>query len=98
MSAWGVEPRKNLPRGDEETIFCLLRTSRLTISVRWHIIMVILHQQGWCKLCRGVRMYKPHPCLIPYDELSEVEKDYDRHTSLETLKLIVKLGCKIVKE
>jgi hypothetical protein len=41
---------------------------------------------------------KHHPCLIPYDELSEVEKDYDRHTSLETLKLIVKLGYKIVKE
>ncbi|MBO5779359.1 MAG: Ryanodine receptor Ryr [Clostridia bacterium] len=41
---------------------------------------------------------KHHPCLIPYDELSEVEKDYDRHTSQEALKLIIKLGYKIVKE
>jgi hypothetical protein len=30
-------------------------------------------------------------------ELSEEEKDYDRNTSMETLKLIVKLGYKITK-
>lgn len=38
-----------------------------------------------------------HPCLVPYEELSEVEKEYDRHTSQETLKLIMKLGFRIVK-
>ena len=41
---------------------------------------------------------KHHPCLIPYSELSEEEKAYDRSTSFETLKLIVKLGYKITKE
>lgn len=41
---------------------------------------------------------KQHPCLIPYDELPESEKEYDRNTSLQTLKLIVKLGYKITKE
>lgn len=35
---------------------------------------------------------KLHPCLIPYDELPESEKDYDRNTSMQTLKLILKLG------
>lgn len=40
---------------------------------------------------------KKHPCLVPYEKLSEEEKDYDRNTSLETIKLIVKLGFKIVK-
>lgn len=40
---------------------------------------------------------KQHPCLVPYEELSEEEKEYDRHTSQETLKMIVKLGYKIVK-
>ena len=40
---------------------------------------------------------KHHPCLIPYEELSETEKNYDRQTSLQTLKLIVKLGYRIVK-
>ena len=38
------------------------------------------------------------PCLVPYDELPESEKDYDRSTSRETLRLIVKLGYRIVKE
>lgn len=38
------------------------------------------------------------PCLVPYEELPESEKEYDRNTSLETLRLIVKLGYKIVKE
>ena len=41
---------------------------------------------------------KCHPCLIPYEELSEMEKEYDRNTSMQTLKLIIKLGYKIVKE
>lgn len=40
---------------------------------------------------------KHHPCLVPYDELSESEKDYDRDTSQETLKLIMRLGFKISK-
>lgn len=40
---------------------------------------------------------KIHPCLIEYEELPEFEKDYDRRTALETLKLIVKLGYKITK-
>ncbi len=39
-----------------------------------------------------------HPCLVPYEELTESEKEYDRNTSIETLKLIVKLGFRIVRE
>lgn len=38
---------------------------------------------------------KKHPCLIPYDELPDSEKEYDRSTAMETLKLILKLGFKI---
>ena len=38
---------------------------------------------------------KEHPCLVPYNELPEIEKEYDRHTSQETLKVIMKLGFKI---
>ena len=41
---------------------------------------------------------KHHPCLVPYENLTEKEKEYDRNTSQETLKLIMKLGFKIVKE
>jgi class 3 adenylate cyclase/tetratricopeptide (TPR) repeat protein len=36
-----------------------------------------------------------HPGLVPYEELSEVEKQYDRNTALETLKTIISLGYRI---
>lgn len=39
-----------------------------------------------------------HPCLVPYEELPEEEKVYDRNSSVETLKLIMKLGFKISKD
>lgn len=38
---------------------------------------------------------KTHPCLVPYEELPESEKDYDRATSQETLKFILKSGFSI---
>lgn len=40
---------------------------------------------------------KETPLLIPYDELPDSEKAYDRNTAFETLKLIVKMGYKISK-
>ena len=40
---------------------------------------------------------KHHPCLVPYEELSESERDYDRATSLESLKVILSLGYTINK-
>lgn len=41
---------------------------------------------------------KTTPLLVPYEELPENEKDYDRNTALETLKLIMKLGYDISKK
>ncbi|MDE6339135.1 MAG: Ryanodine receptor Ryr [Muribaculaceae bacterium] len=41
---------------------------------------------------------KKHPCLVPYEDLPESEKDYDRATSQETLKIILKLGFEISKK
>lgn len=38
---------------------------------------------------------KHHPCLVPYDDLPESEKEYDRNTALSTLKFIVKKGWQI---
>ena len=38
------------------------------------------------------------PCLVPYAELPEKEKEYDRNTAMETLKMIVKLGYVIKLE
>lgn len=41
---------------------------------------------------------KTTPCLVPYSELSEEEKEYDRNTAIQTLKLIVALGYRIEKD
>ncbi|HEV2882851.1 MAG TPA: TRAFs-binding domain-containing protein [Pyrinomonadaceae bacterium] len=38
---------------------------------------------------------REHPGLVSYEELSEVEKQYDRNTALETLKTIISLGYRI---
>ena len=38
-----------------------------------------------------------HPCLLPYAELSENERDYDRATAMNAIKMMVKLGFKIEK-
>lgn len=52
-------------------------------------------KQGWKYGEQRNDELKTHPCLIPYEELSEEEKEYDRNTSIGTLKLILKLGFKI---
>lgn len=53
--------------------------------------------QGWRYGAERNDARKEHPCLIPYDELSEEERTYDRKTALETLKLIEYLGFEIRK-
>lgn len=40
---------------------------------------------------------KEHPCLIPYKDLAESDKEYDRKGAMETLKAIIALGYKIEK-
>ena len=55
-------------------------------------------KDGWSYGAERNDTEKLHPCLIPYEELPESEKEYDRNTSLQTLKLIVKLGYRIEKK
>lgn len=38
-----------------------------------------------------------HPDLVPYSELPESEKEYDRKTAQETLKVIMAMGYRIGK-
>lgn len=51
--------------------------------------------QGWSYGPERNDQLKHHPCLIPYEELPEEEREYDRNTAIGTLKLIQKLGFKI---
>lgn len=52
-------------------------------------------EQGWTYGKERDDELKTSPCLVPYSELPESEKEYDRNTALETLKLIIKLGYKL---
>ncbi len=52
-------------------------------------------QDGWKPGPRRDDARKEHPCLIPYDELPDSERVYDRNTVLETLKAILALGFRI---
>lgn len=54
-------------------------------------------KEGWVYGEHKDSVKKTSPCLVPYEELPEIEKDYDRNTALGTLKLIAKLGYKFTK-
>lgn len=51
--------------------------------------------QGWTYGAERNDAEKKHPCLVPYEELPEEENAYDRNTSVETLKFILKAGFEI---
>ena len=53
---------------------------------------------GWCYGETRDDEKKTTPCLVPYSALSEEEREYDRNTALETLKMIVALGYRIEKK
>lgn len=54
-------------------------------------------KEGWIYGAVRSDAKKETPCLVPYDHLPENEKDFDRNTALETIKLIIKLGYHIKK-
>ena len=43
-------------------------------------------RQGWTYGEQRNDELKTHPCLIPYEELPEEEKEYDRLMALDTIK------------
>ena len=53
--------------------------------------------QGWTWGPVRSDAFKTHPSLVPYEDLPEEEKQYDRDTAVGTLKLIMKLGFNISK-
>jgi RyR domain len=51
--------------------------------------------EGWSWGAARDDAARNHPCLVPYDQLPESEKQYDRDTALETLRAILALGYRI---
>lgn len=42
-------------------------------------------------------LLKEHPCLVPYEQLSDEEKDFDRATALSTIRFILSKGYQLSK-
>jgi ryanodine receptor 2 len=54
--------------------------------------------QGWRYGPARDDVRKEHPCLVPYDDLPESEKLFDRSTTSETLRAILALGYRIERD
>lgn len=53
---------------------------------------------GWTYGPERADIIKTTPCLVEYEDLPESEREYDRNTAMETIKLILKLGYVIQKK
>ena len=53
--------------------------------------------EGWTYGPARDDVRKQTPCLVPYSDLPEEEKAYDRNTAFETVRFILAKGFRIVK-
>ena len=53
--------------------------------------------QGWTYGPARDDAAKKHPCLVPYADLPESEKAYDRNTAMSTIRFILSKGFEIKK-
>jgi hypothetical protein len=53
--------------------------------------------EGWTYGPERNDSAKKHPDLVPYKDLPEAEKEYDRKMAVETMKLILASGYRIQK-
>lgn len=51
--------------------------------------------EGWTWGEQRDDIRKTHPCLVPYEQLPDSEKEYDRETAKQTIKTILTLGYSI---
>ena len=54
-------------------------------------------KEGWTAGPKREDASKQHSGLVPYADLSEAEKEYDRATAVQTLEMILALGYRIEK-
>lgn len=59
---------------------------------QWAMLRI---SQGWTWGPYRDDTQKFHPDLVPYSDLPETDKEYDRRTAMETLKAVIALGYKI---
>lgn len=94
----------------EKYIPCPIDTSQITLpaglsdiaeQLGKHIHDVWSQQrlaEGWRYGNERNDELKEHPCLVPYEELPESEKEYDRHTAFETIRFLLSQGYQIIRK
>jgi ryanodine receptor 2 len=53
--------------------------------------------QGWKYGPQRDDSRKLHPCLLPYSQLPDAEREFDRLTAINTLKALIAMGYRIEK-
>ncbi len=53
--------------------------------------------QGWTYGPQRDDIKKENPCMVPYSQLPESEKDFDRNMAMNTIRLMKKLGYDLIK-
>lgn len=83
---------------DEDLPPELLPLKELMAENVHNVWMATRKQQGWRYGPKRNDATKEHPCMVPYVELPEEEKEHDRKTSSETIKFIMRQGFEIKKK
>ena len=55
-------------------------------------------EEGWIYGPARSDTEKTNPCLVPYEDLPEREKEYDRRINRELLAALYAMGYRVVKE
>ncbi|GAC1398956.1 MAG: RyR domain-containing protein [Chloroflexota bacterium] len=90
------EEGDGLPGGADTTLPAELMALVETLAGRVHTVWAQRRlAEGWSLGERRDDERREHPGLVPYDQLPEEEKEYDRHTVVVTLKALRDLGYRI---
>lgn len=52
-------------------------------------------RDGWTWGAERNDARREHPSLVPYDALSDAEREYDRQVAMETVKALIALGAQV---
>ena len=77
-----------------EDILQLVEQLAQNVHDQWALLRI---KEGWVYGEKRDDILKHHPCLVPYDQLPENEKEYDKKMAIENLKTILSLGYQITK-